>query len=487
MSADGEILSALRYCAGEGRCLPRTAPAQLHADRVLSQLGATVDWTNVELDPGDSDTSLWASSGAMALSGQAELPDLPPAPVASAMSGAAWALSALAGAPADLDGPALLGERAAHYRYSRRGRVSVSGSARLMKLSDGELAVNLPRHSDWELVPAWLEAKDSTLAAAELSKADEKDDSAWASLASQLRHQSCDALVSRARLMGMAVSQAKSRETVTEWCQIERWRSAADRVSGDSIALARPVVLDLSALWAGPLAAQLLLSHGARVIKVESESRPDGARLGDAGFFRLLNGGKRSCAVDLGTEHGVATLTDLIKQADIVIESSRPRALRQLGIVAEDLVRDTKGLSWISITGYGRAMPEGEWVAFGDDAAVSAGLYTESAEGSRFCGDAIADPLTGLHAAVAALASWRAGGGVLVDLSLAGVAGYAASLEPARVLTIELESDPTSDCVVVDGTGYSVSEPKSREGMPTAAALGADTAAVLREFGIAAS
>ena len=287
--------------------------------------------------------------------------------------------------------------------------------------------------------------------------------------------------------MGMAVSQAKSRETVTEWCQIERWRSAADRVSGDSIALARPVVLDLSALWAGPLAAQLLLSHGARVIKVESESRPDGARLGDAGFFRLLNGGKRSCAVDLGTEHGVATLTDLIKQADIVIESSRPRALRQLGIVAEDLVRDTKGLSWISITGYGRAMPEGEWVAFGDDAAVSAGLYTESAEGSRFCGDAIADPLTGLHAAVAALASWRAGGGVLVDLSLAGVAGYAASLEPARVLTIELESAPTSDCVVVDGTGYSVSEPKSREGMPTAAALGADTAAVLREFGIAAS
>ena len=39
-----------------------------------------------------------------------------------------------------------------------------------------------------------------------------------------------------------------------------------------------PLVVDLSALWAGPLCAHLLGLAGARVVKVESLGRPDGAR-----------------------------------------------------------------------------------------------------------------------------------------------------------------------------------------------------------------
>jgi hypothetical protein len=38
-----------------------------------------------------------------------------------------------------------------------------------------------------------------------------------------------------------------------------------------------------------------------------------------------------------------------------------------------------------------------------------------------FCGDAIADPLSGLYAALSALAAHASGGGRLIDVSMAGV------------------------------------------------------------------
>ena len=65
--------------------------------------------------------------------------------------------------------------------------------------------------------------------------------------------------------------------------------------------------------------------------------------------------------------------------------------------------------------------------AFGDDAAVAGGLVGAAADGPVFCGDAIADPLSGLEAARAVGESLRRGGGEVIDVSMAQVAaGYAA-------------------------------------------------------------
>ena len=138
----------------------------------------------------------------------------------------------------------------------------------------------------------------------------------------------------------------------------------------------RPLVIDLSALWAGPLCANLLWLCGARVVKVESADRPDGAREGDPAFHALLNQGKESVVLDFRAESGRRMLRRLLERADIVIESSRPRALRHLGIAAEDWVRSQDGRTWIGITGYGRDEPAGNWVAFGDDAGSRPGLPT---------------------------------------------------------------------------------------------------------------
>ena len=185
--------------------------------------------------------------------------------------------------------------------------------------------------------------------------------------------------------------------------------------------------MDLSALWAGPLCTHLLGLLGARVVKVESPGRRDGARAGNQAFFDLLNRGKSTLMLDLDTMSGRDQLRRLLARADIVVEASRPRALEQLGIDASEFCADGRALTWISLTGHGRAAPEGDWIAFGDDAGVAAGLATvmRHATGEPvFCGDAIADPMAGMHAALAAWWSHRHGGTRRISLSLADVVGH---------------------------------------------------------------
>src|SRR5262249_36579837 len=135
----------------------------------------------------------------------------------------------------------------------------------------------------------------------------------------------------------------------------------------------KPLVIDLSSLWAGPLCSHLLHKLGADVVKIESTRRPDGARRGPALFFDLMNAGKRSVALDFSSREGRESLHALVRKADIVIEGSRPRALRQLGLDAEQVIAECV-TTWVSINGYGRDEPQENWIAFGDDAGVAAGL-----------------------------------------------------------------------------------------------------------------
>jgi crotonobetainyl-CoA:carnitine CoA-transferase CaiB-like acyl-CoA transferase len=63
-------------------------------------------------------------------------------------------------------------------------------------------------------------------------------------------------------------------------------------------------------------------------------------------------------------------LASLIDAADIIIESSRPRALRQLGIDRDRAVAN--GATWVGITGHGGSGDAAGRIGFGDDAAVLA-------------------------------------------------------------------------------------------------------------------
>lgn len=422
----------------------------------------------------------WARSGAMALTGRAdEPPRLAPAPLATCAATALDALRALAptsrlalaaadDSAAGVDGAALLGERAAYLGLSRRGSVSPGGSCRLLRAADGWIAVSLPREEDRALIPAWLGSGEGAAS------------DPWATVAARVADRRAADVVERARLLGLAAADAGAGAAAAPpWLRVAaRGTRRAERRKRSA-----PLVLDLSALWAGPLCGRLLALAGARVVKIESVGRPDGARCGLPGFYAALNADKESVALDLRTPGGVACLRRLLERADAVIESARPRALAQLGIDADALIAE--GLVWVSVTGYGRREPEGHWIAYGDDAAAASGLA--AATGARdapvFCGDAIADPLTGLHAAVAALAHLRAGEGALLELSLRDVTAHCLGLGDSR----------DGACVEAHGPGFAVVAGCARTPVaPPRAALpagrvrplGADTAALLAELSV---
>jgi crotonobetainyl-CoA:carnitine CoA-transferase CaiB-like acyl-CoA transferase len=183
-------------------------------------------------------------------------------------------------------------------------------------------------------------------------------------------------------------------------------------------------VIDLSVLWAGPLCTSLLRCAGATVTTVESSARPDGARRGDPALHQALHDGNAFVTVDFDDPDGVAELQRLVDGADVVVSSARMRALRQLGLDPFAAVERHPGLTWVGISAYGLTGPGANRIGYGDDAAVAGGLVLRGSTPAFFA-DAAADPITGLYAAIAALAVSAAGGGV-VDVSLRDVAAHVA-------------------------------------------------------------
>ena len=432
-----------------------------YANGLLAQLGAP---QRLQPRPEIHPALRWAQSGAMALTGYPqEPPQMCPVPLASYADGIVAALQAVQPGPGleQLDGGRLLGERAALTGYARAGDVSAGGSCRLLQCEDGWLAVNLARASDWELLPAWLEGGDIR---------------GWGGVAAALSTRGVQECLARGRLLGLALAAMRAEQQPAV-----RWFRESHRVAPGSPPPpgAVPTVIDLSALWAGPLCTHLLQRMGAQVIKIESTTRPDGMREAGDGSYDLLNAGKESVALNLARPADLHQLRLLLGRADIVVEASRPRALRQLGIHAEALLEENRGLTWVSITGHGREGSCADWVAFGDDGAVAGGLSQvlwDASGRAMFCADAIADPLTGLHAALAAWVSYRRGGGQLLSLALADVVAHGiqcAALEDAEACRARAR-EWTGRVRDVDVAG-----PRARPTVARARELGADTAQVL--------
>ena len=212
---------------------------------------------------------------------------------------------------------------------------------------------------------------------------------------------------------------------------------------------AKTLVIEFGSLWASPLCGDLLRRSGCRVIKIESSARPDGARRGPTGFFDLLNGGKESLALDFNDDRSLEFLRKIVKEADVIVEGSRPRALRQLGIDAEKEVE--AGKVWISITGYGRTGPRSKGVAFGDDAAVSGGLFLK--DPLSFIADAVADPSAGLLAATLALSALKSGKGWLIDIPLSSVASWMLGTgETPEEVAENIVAEPRARKIEIDAT-----------------------------------
>jgi CoA-transferase family III len=312
----------------------------------------------------------------------------------------------------------------------RRGTTSCGGSTRLLPTADGTVALALTRPSDIGSLPALLESDIPG------TDADTADEALWNAVRAEIAGRRSAHWIGRATLLGLALSGLGETRAPTPSSPAVR-RTAFPRV--EAPVHRAPRVVDLSSLWAGPLCSRILTSIGADVVKVEDVNRPDGARLGSSEFFRRLHAGQTMVQLDLSSPRGRDELCALIDRADVVIEASRPRGLRGLGIDAEHILRTTGVRTWVSITGHGRSGVGADRVAFGDDAAVAGGLVAGGPVASRasrasgasgevcFLGDAVADPLTGLVAACAVIDSLQSqrthhtAAGCLLDVAMARV------------------------------------------------------------------
>ncbi len=341
--------------------------------------------------------SRWAMSGAMSLTGESSGPPRQvPVGVTLRMEQLATIIGEITGL--SIDGPALLGERAAIAGYTRQGNRSVGGHAQLVESIDKPICINFARPDDLLLIPAWLQ--------------EEIDPNNRMEVLSSLKKFESQQLMKQADLLGipLGVPDVEEYEYPAYLTEGKKSKKRAEST----------LVIEFGSLWASPLCGDLLRRSGCRVIKIESLSRPDGARRGPPGFFDLLNGGKESLALDFKDDSSLKFLRKIVKEADVIVEGSRPRALRQLGVDAETEVEN--GKVWISITGYGRTGPRSKGVAFGDDAAVSGGLFLK--DPLSFIADAVADPSAGLLAAVIALSALESEKGWLIDVPLSAVANW---------------------------------------------------------------
>ncbi len=376
----------------------------------------------------DQDRARWSAAGLDRLTGPPDGPALgPPQGFVArldALTARLRSTSRALGAEVDVDGLAELAVRSEVLGHRRRGSVSCGGSCHLIRASDGWFAVSLARPDDWDLVPAWLGC-------------DPCPAGDWDEVHRSSATRTVAEAVERGVLLGLPVGGlAEQRARVPDrFVPIE----AAERsptTGAAALDRRRPWrVADLTSMWAGPLCASLLAAAGAEVHKVESRQRPDGTRRGAPALHRRWNAGKHAVEVDLGHPDGIEALRDLLRSVDVVVESSRPRALRHLGIVAEDLLAEPDGPSlWVSITGHGRDPRNASRVAFGDDAAVSGGLVSWWEGRPLFLADAVADPLTGLWATAATLDALSDGRRGVLDVAMSRVAAHFAgdAAGPAR-------------------------------------------------------
>lgn len=123
-------------------------------------------------------------------------------------------------------------------------------------------------------------------------------------------------------------------------------------------------VLDLSRLLPGAYASQMLADFGADIIKVEEPG------IGDYGrhmhsqkpgsmslMFLAINRNKRSTTLNLKSERGREVFLNMVRKADVVLESFRPGVLERLGLGYEQLKEVNRGIVYCAISGYGQDGP----------------------------------------------------------------------------------------------------------------------------------
>ena len=171
----------------------------------------------------------------------------------------------------------------------------------------------------------------------------------------------------------------------------------------------------------GELAGRFFGELGADVVRVEAAClRPRDE------IYRVTHDlNKRSVSLDLAQAQGRAELEQLLAPADILIESTRPGVLEELGLSPEALRIRFPELVIVSLTDFGRSGPYRDWVATEGVHHALGGVLSRSGLPGRaplLPPGSLATESAALQAAWAALVAYTnrldTGAGDLVDVSV---------------------------------------------------------------------
>ncbi len=189
-------------------------------------------------------------------------------------------------------------------------------------------------------------------------------------------------------------------------------------------------VIDVSTLFAGPLAATVLGDFGADVIKVEhpkgDPSRSHGyAKDGVGLWWKMLSRNKRCVTLSMSKPEGAKLFKKLAHEADVVIENFRPGTFERWGLSYEELSEENPGLVLARVTGFGQFGPYSNRPGFGTIAESMSGFahITGQLDGPPTLPPfGLADGIAALATACAILMALRArdatGKGQVVDLAI---------------------------------------------------------------------
>ena len=122
-------------------------------------------------------------------------------------------------------------------------------------------------------------------------------------------------------------------------------------------------VLDLSHVWFGPFCTMMLGELGAEIIKVEPPWGEIG-RLGPGPLFKnvasnfyALNINKKDVAIDMKNPDGLATVKELVKRSDVVVQNMVPGAMEKLGLGYDVLRGLNPKVIYAALSGFGQYGP----------------------------------------------------------------------------------------------------------------------------------
>jgi len=161
----------------------------------------------------------------------------------------------------------------------------------------------------------------------------------------------------------------------------------SDKLTHDSaLPFAGIKVADFAWVGVGPISSKYLADHGATVVRVESEGRPDVLRGavpfkdGEPGwnrsqFFGDFNTSKHSISLDMKSPKAIEIARKLIDASDVLIESFAPGAISRMGLGYEAVSKTNPRLIMISTCLMGQTGPASRMAGYGYHAAAIAGFY----------------------------------------------------------------------------------------------------------------